>query len=386
MRVQSLIDAIERLAPPAAAEPWDRNGLQLGRPSRDLSGPVLLTIDLTEAVLDEAIDAGAGAIIAYHCPIWNPLTTLTDRTPAERIILRAAEAGIAIYSPHTALDAAPGGVTDWLCEGLSGGESTDATGRIAGDCRALTAHLATAEGEQVKIVTFLTADALEPVRNALATAGAGRIGNYTLCSFTVSGTGTFLGSDDAHPAIGEPGKLEQIQEHRLEMVCSRRSLPIAVETLREFHPYEEPAFDIMKLEPKPMRRVGTGRKLVLDRAAGMTTLCERLKNHLGRSRVRYALANNRTPDTPVSAIGVVPGAGESLIDRAAAEGCELFVTGEMKHHEVLRAVNLGLSVIVAGHTNTERGYLPRLRARLLELLPEAKIMVSSCDCDLMVVA
>jgi putative NIF3 family GTP cyclohydrolase 1 type 2 len=117
MIVQDLINAMESIAPLRSAESWDRVGLQLGVPSRPIGGPVLLTIDLTEAVLGEAVKMHAGAIVAYHPVIWNPLTTLTDATHTERIVRGAAEAGMAIFVPHTALDSAAGGVTDWLCEG-----------------------------------------------------------------------------------------------------------------------------------------------------------------------------------------------------------------------------------------------------------------------------
>ena len=120
MKVRDLVSAMEEIAPLSLAEGWDKVGLLAGDRERALTGPVLLTIDLTEAVLGEAIQAGAHAVVAYHPPIWEPLTRITDATPRQRIILRALEAGLAIYSPHTALDAVAGGVTDWLAEGLSG--------------------------------------------------------------------------------------------------------------------------------------------------------------------------------------------------------------------------------------------------------------------------
>ncbi|MCA9298757.1 MAG: Nif3-like dinuclear metal center hexameric protein, partial [Phycisphaerales bacterium] len=149
MTVQDLVDAVEAFAPPSFAESWDRVGLHVGRLGAPLDGPVMLAIDLTEGVLDEAIEAGAGAIVAYHPPIWTPIDRLTDDSAKGRILLRAVEAGIAIYSPHTALDAAPGGVTDWLCEGICGGT-------LQGDCRALVSHTGKA---RVKVVTFVPHEA-----------------------------------------------------------------------------------------------------------------------------------------------------------------------------------------------------------------------------------
>lgn len=375
MRVRDLIEALNLIAPPEFAEPWDRVGLHVGRADAPIDGPIVLTIDLTEPVLDEAIRSNASAIVAYHPPIWKPLERLTDDDPKQRIVLRAAETGIAIYSPHTALDAAPGGVTDWLCEGLSGGD-----GRIAGDCRALTPLSVVDRSREVKIVTFVPADKVDEVRNAMATGGAGIIGAYRLCSFNVEGEGTFFAGEGANPRVGRPGQLERTQESRFEMVCSRAALALVLETLRRFHPYEEPAIDVYELGPEPMRSVGAGRRLVLDQPATMQQLGDRLKTFLDRSRVRYALAGG---DRPFTSIGVVPGAGAGLIDRAMAEGCEVFVTGEMSHHEVVAAIQHGISVLLAGHTNTERGYLPRLAARLGERLPDADIRVSEADTDIL---
>ncbi|TVS04412.1 MAG: Nif3-like dinuclear metal center hexameric protein [Phycisphaerales bacterium] len=377
MQVADLINAMEMIAPLSYAEPWDRVGLHLGRPRTELDGPVLLTIDLTEAVLHEAIESGVRAIVAYHPPIWEPLKSVTNASAKERIILGAAEARIAIYSAHTALDSVPGGVTDWLCEGISGSEEP---GKIHGDCRSMSPA---ADGEhEVKIVTFLPESSLETVRNALATAGAGRIGEYSLCTFSSRGTGTFLGSDASNPAIGQSGRLEQVEELRLETVCPKEALPLALETLRAFHPYEEPAIDVYELAPKPRRTAGAGRRLVLDQPATVAEIAERLKKHLGRARIRAAILGE---DKPVSRIAVVPGAGESMAPLARRIGSELFFTGEMRHHQVNAALDGGMSVLLAGHTNTERGYLPRLAQALRDRLPGAEIRLSTEDRDLLTV-
>lgn len=377
MTIQDLIDAMGRIAPLEYAEPWDKVGLHVGEPSRELDGPVLLTIDLTERVMEEARETGARAIIAYHPPIWEPITRLTGETARGRIMLRAIEAGMAIYTPHTALDAAPGGVTDWLCEGLSGSTTP---GKILGDCRALSP--AAIGSGRVKIVTFVPMESLEKVRNALATAGAGIIGGYTLCSFSSEGTGTFLGGDGTRPAVGRAGNVEEVSERRLEMVCPRANLALAIETLRQFHPYEEPAIDVYELEAEPKRRAGSGRRLVLDQPATLLELADRLKRFLPRSRLRAALPGD---DRPLRSVGVVPGGGEDLAPLALREGCELFVTGEMRHHRVLDCLHGGLGVLLAGHTNTERGFLPRLAGRMREELAGIRVEVSRADQDILFV-
>lgn len=381
LTVADLAAAMESIAPLDGAEPWDKVGLHVGEPSDPIAGPVLLTIDLTEAVMDEAIEAGAAAVVAYHPPIWEPIERLTGATRTARVIRKAVRHGVAIYSPHTALDNTRGGVNDWLCEGLAGlAEGEAPGGRINGDVRGLEAHPVWRAAQEVKIVTFVPEANLEQVRNALATAGAGRIGEYEVCSFSQPGRGTFFAGEDANPVVGERQRLETVDELRLEMVCSRSGLPLAIETLRQFHPYEEPPFDIYELMPEPRRSTGAGRRLVLDRASPLADLAARLRAHLGRARIKLALPEGAA-DEPITHIGVCPGAGAGLAELAAREGCSAFVTGEMKHHEVLACLERGTSVLLAGHTNTERGYLPRLAERLAELVPAFDVRIAQHDRD-----
>jgi len=373
--VGGLLDALERFAPLRYAGDWDNVGLILGSRQDALSGPVVLTIDLAEPVLAEAAAAGASCVLAYHPPIFRPIDRLTDATAMGRMLLSAARSGMAVISPHSSLDAAPGGMTDWLCEAISG--SAD-EGHIAGDVRALTPNSARPSSQEVKLVTFVPHEHADQVRNALATAGAGIIGAYTACSFGVDGTGTFFAADTANPAVGEVGRLERVSELRLEMDCSRAALPIAIETLRQFHPYEEPPIDVYDLLPQPQRHAGAGRRLTLDQPATAAQVADRLKTFLGIPAVKVAPAGGRL-DAPIRVVGVCPGAGASLRHAALDAGCELFVTGEMTHHEALELLRRGCGVILAGHTNTERGYLPRLRDTLAELVPEADLVVSTQD-------
>lgn len=379
MIVQNLIDAMEHISPLSLAESWDKVGLQLGDPTRTLSGPVLLTIDLTERVLQEALDLKVDAIVAYHPPIWTPLESLTNATHTQRIIRGAAESGIAIFTPHTALDASAGGVTDWLCEGISAPAGKAAQGIIKGDCRALSPATGGDINREVKVITFVPSDKVDHLRNALGTAGAGGMGNYRLCSFNTQGEGTFLPQPGAQPTLGEVGSLERVAETRIEMVCARRSLALVIETLKEFHPYETPAYDIVELVPEPIRKLGAGRRLVLDQPVNMNELADRLKSHLDKSRIRYTTA--KPDDHEFSTIAVIPGSGGSFADLARQEGCELLITGEMTHHELLAANQAGLSVLLAGHTNTERGYLPRLQSKLKEQLPKLDFKLSKSDRD-----
>lgn len=376
MRVADLIAAMESIAPPVLAEEWDNVGLLLGDSNATLAGTVLLTIDLTPQVVAEAIGSCAGAIIAYHPPIFRPFRRLTADAPHGRALLDALQAAIAIYSPHTALDACAGGVADWLIDQAATPDAHPGagTGRAA-----LSPHARVESTQAVKVVTFVPiepADTIERVRAALAYAGAGRIGAYDQCSFTTPGRGSFFGAASTNPKVGERGRLEFVAEHRIEMVCSHAALPAVIAALRATHPYEEPALDVYPLAPKPRADLGPGRVLTLDKPATPKELAARLKKALALPAVQLASA---APDSPISRIAVCPGSGESLLDAAARAGAQLFITGQMKHHETLGALERGCSVILAGHTETERGYLPTLAAKLNAINPVFRAVASRED-------
>lgn len=371
MLTSELVSMMEELAPPALAEEWDNTGLLVGNPDDDLTGPVMLAIDLTMPVVAEAIEQGCGAVVAYHPPIFKPIRRLTPDAPKGRILLSLIGAGIAVYSPHTALDAVPDGVADWL---LDCAAFADPTRPSPDDRLALTPCSTRDSSATHKLVTFVPASHADAVRDALARAGAGHIGEYAHCSFNTPGTGTFIGSDATHPAIGQRGRLESVQETRIEMIVGARALPEAIAALRSAHPYEEPAFDLYALASQPDSSCGPGRCATLQHPTDAQALAHRIKTNLRVPMVKVASA-----DTPIRRIGVCPGSGASLIDAALARNCDAFVTGEMTHHETLAANDAGLSVILAGHTNTERGYLPILASRLRKLAPALEVVISKAD-------
>jgi dinuclear metal center YbgI/SA1388 family protein len=296
-------------------------------------------------------------VVGYHPLLFKPLDRLDGATWQGRVALDAVRAGIAVYSPHTALDAVAGGINDWLVECVAGGAAG------ATDIRALQ-PAASRGGNTHKIVTFVPESALAEVRTALAEAEAGQIGAYTHCSFSSRGEGTFFGGEGANPAVGKPGHLERVGEMRLEMSFHKRDLAAIVAALRAAHPYEEPAFDIFSLEAPPTDPlVGAGRSARLVRPATAAEIAERLEPALGCGRIHRSRPSSGQPRVH-GRFAVCAGSGASLLDQAASHGATLFVTGEMSHHDVLRAHALGLEVLLAGHTNTERGYLPRLASAI----------------------
>ena len=361
--MNDILSALRDIAPLHFAEDWDNVGLLIGRSERMVTR-AMLTIDLSEEILDEAIDQQVDFIVTYHPVLFRPVNRITDADPEGRLLLATMNNRISVYSPHTALDAAAGGVTDWLADAIGSGYR-----------RPLVPHEHLPSTAEVKVVTFVPHDAVDRVRDALATTGAGKIGEYDHCSFSTPGTGSFRGGEGTHPIVGEPGQLEAVPEMRLEMVCSRTALPVMVATLRQFHPYEEVPFDLYPLTPVPDLDAGVGRRVVLDQPATVGSIGELLKKHLRINRLKMT-----NPERTVGVVGFVPGSGADLIDTAIREaGCELFVTGEMKHHAALRAELMGCSIILTGHTNSERGYLPVLRERLTERVEEVEFIISKMD-------
>jgi len=355
MNVGDLVRAMEAIAPARFAASWDNVGLLVGDAASPLTR-VLLAIDCTAAVLDEARATRAEAIVSYHPPIFTGLKRLI----AGAIAYDAARAGIAIHSPHTALDVAAGGTNDVLADAL-----------------AITAREALrpseARDEALKLVTFVPPEHVEAVGRAVFAAGAGRIGNYSSCGFRAPGTGTFFGEAGANPAVGRAGTLEECAELRFETLVPLGRVAGVIQALRASHPYEEPAFDLVRLAPPPdgqgMGRVGS------VAPAALAALVATLKRALS---IEHVLVAGPT-DRPVSRVAVCAGAGGDLVGEAIASGAQLFVTGELRHHDVLRATAAGLTVVCTLHSASERAALLPLARRLAEHLPGLTLTQSAAD-------
>ncbi|MCG8511181.1 MAG: Nif3-like dinuclear metal center hexameric protein, partial [Rhodospirillales bacterium] len=290
-----------------------------------------------------------------HPPIFQPLERLTTATWKQRLILEAARQGVAIYSPHTALDAARGGTNDWLCEGIHGEAG-------ASSIEVIQPH--TPENDLYKIVAFVPTEAVDAVRTAMSRGGAGWIGNYSGCSFNAPGFGTFFPEEGATPSIGEVGKFEHVDEVRVEMICPQCAVGTTLAALREAHPYEEPAYDVFKLAPyfEPAgEQTGQGRIVRFEQPIELAELVQRVRARLSVADLQVITANT---DKKVATVGVCVGAGGSVFEQCGL--LDAYVTGEMRHHQQLDLREQGAAVILAGHTQTERPYLQRYRDRIIE--------------------
>jgi dinuclear metal center YbgI/SA1388 family protein len=357
MQLKDLIAVMEQIAPTRLAESWDNVGLLAGDPEQLVSN-VLLAIDYTAAVAAEAAGGEIDAVIAYHPPLFHAIKQLT--TPS--LVFDAIRRGIALYSPHTALDVAEGGTNDVLA---------DALGLI--DRQPL--RRIDPKVSQYKLVTFVPEKDLERLSQALFDAGAGNIGRYTHCSFRSAGTGTFRGEEGTHPAVGQAGRLEQANEVRIETVVPISQLAAIIQALRQSHPYEEPAFDLVQLAAPP-EAVGIGRIGTLP-ATDRAELIERVKQALGLSQLLVA-----GPVTGAARrAACCAGAGGELLADALAQQADVYLTGELRHHDALAAAAQGVTLLCTLHSNSERPALGRLMGQLQARLPSIHFQISRSDRD-----
>jgi len=356
MKLRDVVSVLEQIAPTSYAESWDNVGLLVGDAAQEIDA-VMLAIDATVPVIEEAARQSCNLVLAYHPPIFEGLKRFVAGMPA----FEAARRGIAVWSPHTALDVAVGGTNDVLADAIGMTER-----------RAL--RPAATKDSQYKLITFVPESALDAVSAAVFAAGAGRIGQYSSCSFRTNGTGTFFGEEGSSPTVGEAGRLELAPEVRLETVLPIARVPEVLAALRKAHPYEEPALDLVRLAAPPdgpgIGRVGT---VDGDRRA----LIERLRREVGGDMAMVA----GPLEGPARRAAVCAGAGGELLKDALAAKVDLFVTGELRHHDALRAVERGVTVVALRHSVSERCTLPHLARRLASDLAGVRVVQSLVDRD-----
>ncbi|MDZ4860649.1 MAG: Nif3-like dinuclear metal center hexameric protein, partial [Candidatus Hydrogenedentes bacterium] len=232
MTVQDVCNVMDALAPPALAYSWDRCGLHTGEPDMEVRG-VLVALTVTREAFDAARRARAQLIVSHHPLIWEPLKTLRADDPHTRLCLDIAEAGIACFAAHTNLDVVPGGVNTAIAERLK--------------LRNVSPLLPAPQASQLKLVTFVPDTHLAAVRDAVCRAGAGVIGEYSFCSFSAPGIGTFLPGEKSDPFSGRKQVINEEHERRFEILVPRARTAKVLDALRDAHPYDEPAYDLVVL-------------------------------------------------------------------------------------------------------------------------------------------
>ncbi len=354
--VRDIVQAVDRLAPFALAEAWDHVGLQVGDPATPVAR-VLVALDVSEAVLDEAAEVGADLVLAHHPLIFKPLEAVTADGRAGRLVLRLAREGRAMVAAHTNLDAADGGLCDLLA-------------RRVGLVDLVPLQAAPAD-KAYKVVVFVPETALAAVREAAFAAGAGRLGAYSECGFVTTGTGTFRPEPGASPAVGQVGRREAVAEARFETLVERRALGRVLAAVAEAHPYERPAVDVHPLRAAAAG-VGLGRLGRLETPVPLAALADTVREALGLPTLRVGGNPGRT----VQRVALVTGAGSGLTETVAAAGADAYVTGELKLHEVQDLAAEGIGSILGGHYETERVPLEAWAPRLAETTGAEVVMAT----------
>jgi len=357
LKVQEIISHIESFAPLSYQESYDNAGLQTGDPEQKVSA-VLLCIDVTDKVVQEAISLGAGLIISHHPVIFGGLKKLTGSNPAERIIMEAVRKGISIYTAHTNLDAVYKGVNFKIASKL---ELRDV--KILSPIR----------GQLRKLVFFVPVDKAEEVRNAIFAAGAGHIGEYDMCSFNTSGNGTFRGSDDSDPYVGEKGKIHSESELRVETIYPADREGKILRALVNSHPYEEVAYDLYSLENE-FDRAGMGVVGELEKSLDETGFLDLLKEKFGVTVIRHSPLLGRK----VRKAAICGGSGSFLLNRAIASGADVFVTGDIKYHPFFDADGKILMADI-GHYESEQFTTEIFYDLLLENFPNFAIHLTEVN-------
>ena len=332
MKIKELTDYIESIAPPSLQESYDNAGLLIGNSSDELKG-VLITLDVTEEIIQEAADKGANFILSHHPIIFKGLKKLTGQNYVQRTVISALKHGIAIYAAHTNLDNVKGGVNGKISD-LLGLQNTKILSPIKGLLK--------------KIVTFVPTEQHEIVRKALFTAGAGHIGLYDRCSYNIEGKGTFRAGEGADPFTGDIGKLHSEPEIRIETIFPKYREREIIAALYEAHPYEEPAFDIYATD-NIYAYSGSGMIGELEKSEDAFQFMNRIKEIFNSGCIRYTCADNKK----IKRVALCGGSGSFLLNTAISQKADIYISSDFKYHEFFDAEG---RIIIAdiGHYESEQ--------------------------------
>lgn len=313
VRLADVIEVLDTAYPPRLAQSWDSVGLVCGDPSERVDS-VTVAVDATAEVV--ATVPERGLLLAHHPLLLRGVDTVAADTAKGALLHALIRTGRGLFTAHTNADSADPGVSDALAAAL-GLEVTDVLSPVP-------------SGPALdKWGVYVPPDDADAVRSAMFAAGAGRLGDYTQCSWSASGIGQFLPGDGASPAIGTVGTVEHVAEDRIEMVAPRSRRAAVIAALRDAHPYEEPAYDVVALDTPP-GRTGLGRIAVLAEPEPLPAFVSRVRR--GLPATSWGVRASGDPATMVSRVALCGGAGDSLLADVAAAGVQAFVTADLRHH------------------------------------------------------
>ena len=352
---------LEDFAPSRLAESWDNVGLLWGDPAASVER-VMTCLTVTAETAAEAVRERAELIVSHHPILFRETKRIRADLPGTAPLWTLGRAGIAVASPHTAFDSARDGINQGLCRRL-------------GLVDVAPIRLAPAP-TSFKVVVFTPEADREAVLAGAFEAGAGRIGDYSECSFAIPGTGTFLGGETTQPTIGQKGRRESVAELRLEMVCPADRLGAVLAAIRARHSYEEPAIDVYPTQSPPSD-LGAGRLGRLADPRPLGVFAADVARILGQPAIQMA----GEPTAPVESVAVACGAAEEFLGDAARLGADVLLTGEARFHRALEARALGIGLLLAGHHATERPGVEDLAERIARAFPDLNVWPSRDERD-----
>lgn len=355
MTLNDLLKSLNSLANTALQEDYDNSGLITGNRNEKITG-ILVSFDVNEQVLEEAVERQCNVVVAHHPALFRPLKQITDQTATGRLLMKAIKEGVALVAMHTNLDNHPEGVNHELAVrlGLTG-----------------LKILSPVSGRLRKLATFVPHSHVAGVREALFNAGAGAIGNYDSCSYNVDGVGTFRAGDEASPFVGQKHQLHFEPEVRIEVVYPEWIERTVVNALLSAHPYEEVAYDLYPLQ-NVIPDAGSGMIGSFEHPLPEEDFLSHVKSVLGVPVVRHT----RLAGKQIQRVAVCGGSGSFLMGKAAAAGADAFLTGDIKYHDFFDAP-ADLLVVDGGHYETEQFTVQLLAQYLTENFPNFAVLISN---------
>ncbi|MBT8178725.1 MAG: Nif3-like dinuclear metal center hexameric protein [Eudoraea sp.] len=357
MIVQEVTQLLEAFAPLDHAEDFDNVGLLIGKPDMKVTG-ILVTLDTLESVVDEAIATECNLIVSFHPIIFNGLKRLNGSNYVERVTIKAIQHNIAVYSMHTALDNNFNGVNARICEVL---------GLVNKKI------LLPKKGMIKKLTTYVPVKQAEALKTALFDAGAGHLGNYSHCSFSSTGTGSFLGEEGANPVLGQKGKVQHEEEIQLQVTYSRERQKEVLAALFDAHPYEEIAYEVITLE-NSYQQLGMGMIGDLETPVDEKTFLKKVKQQMKCGVIRHSKLLGKD----VKKVAVLGGSGAFAIEAAKAAGADVFLTGDLKYHQFFAAEEK-LVIADIGHYESEQFTKNLIADYLTKKIPNFAVRLSESN-------
>jgi len=357
MILKEVTDILEELAPLAQAEDFDNVGLLVGDSKNEVTG-ILVTLDTLENVVDEAIEHSCNLIVSFHPIIFSGLKKITGSNYVERVVLKAIQNGIAIYSMHTALDNSSSGVNTKICEVL-GIVNTKILIPQQGSIKKLTTYVPKAEATRLK--------------DSLFEAGAGNIGNYSNCSFTVDGIGSYMGGANSAPTKGKVGQLHFEEETQINITFAAHNERKILRALFQNHPYEEVAYEVFSLDNRD-QHIGMGMVGKLSEPMDEGDFLAFVKQKMNVSVIKHSQLLGKK----VEKIAVLGGSGAFAISAAKVSGADVFLTSDLKYHQFYQAEG---EMVIAdiGHYESEQFTKNLLVDYLTEKIPSFAIRLSDSN-------